>query len=675
MSEPNIAVLERQSVQVKPDATKNPYGDGGFWSFVQARSELLAAWGTRQRELELRLWDRHPQMWIWQGAVAGLTKKLSSAPREIKGKNLVGYFDDVLRYANFGIGWDDFIAKGVRDFLRHDNGWYFEIIAPGNPKRPPTGRVTGIAHLDSIRCYPTGDPEYPTAYYDTNGKIHLLHKTRVVHLVDMPDGDEGRPGYGLCALSRGISIATRELYMNRYIQTKLDDKPEPGYVFWKGVSEQQRINRFEKLRTQQMADDPAWGRVIHFESLDPANPVGAETMTFAQQPDKFDFKTYTELDVNAWALALGVDVQELWQLTGGNIGSGQQSQVLHAKSQGKTFGDLLTKLERALNTYVLPDTLEFEFKRHDPYEAQEESATAKSWAEFIGGVKEESTVDQRRRILANKVNAFKDAVTDEQGEIIRLPDQDVKPNEEQEQTIDDGAPPQDASDADPNAEEQSADDSKAKLLTAQKDLQNAVIASKALQAQYFALNDKAIQSTRLDFEADWSDMTAARLSGDMNSVRGDIVARALLAKYIPRAMRDGLKEGGVDEPDEDDSAEALALVANASAYVTDYNTTLDNGLSDAEAALKPLLWWNKSLLPAYDAGRYSADKNGLYQFVGDDGEKSCATCQRLSGQKHRMREWTRKQLRPGVDTKSYDCGGWQCNHRLVKTTGTTVGRF
>lgn len=643
MTEPTLAVIERQSVQDKPDAKTSPYGEAGFWSWVQTRAELLPAWGTRQRERELRLWDRHPQMWIWQGAIGGLIKKVASAPYEIQGKNLVGYFDSVLRYANFNEGWDGFLAKVIRDFLRQDNGAFIEIIAPGNPSRPPTGRVTGIAHLDSIRCYPTGDPEYPTVYYDRNGKIHLMHHTRVVHLVDMPDGDEGRPGYGMCALSRGISIATQELYINRYIQTKLDDKPEPGYVFWKGLSETQRLQKFNAFKEKQAVDDPTFGRVIHFESLDPANPVGAEMLTFSQAPEQWDYKVYTELHVNAFALALGMDVQELWQLTGGNIGSGQQSQILHAKSQGKTFGDLLTKLERAINTYVLPDTLEFAFKRHDPYEAQERADTAGKWASFTGAVKEESTPEERRRILANMVEAFKDAVTDENGEIVRLPDADVKPTNEQEQVVDDGAPPEQTT----PAPTQTAEDSKAV---------------------------KSIQATRLDFEAAWTDMTDARRKGDMTSRRGDIVARALLAKFIGRSFDDGLSENGVDERDSDDDAEVLALTAQASGYVTDFNSSVE-GLSDAEAALKPTLWWNKSIAPAYDAGRLSADKNGMYEFVGDDGEQTCPTCQRLKGQTHRLKDWTRKRLRPGVDTENYECGGYQCSHKLTRTSGKAHGRF
>jgi len=649
MAEPELAVLERQSAQVLPDARKNPYGDDGFWSYTQSRAELLPLNGTRQRELELRLWDRHPQMWIWQGAVAGQIKKLASAPREIKGKNLVGYFDDVLRYANFGQGWDDFIAKGARDFFRQDGGWYFEIIGPGNLMKPITGRVTGIAHLDSIRCYPTGDPEFPVVYYDRDGKIHLMHNQRVVHIVDMPDGDEGRPGYGLCALSRGIAIATQELYLNRYIQSMLDDRPQPGYVFWRGLSEQQRKTRFEAWRTQQDSDDPIWGRIIHFESLDPANPVGAETLSFSQSPEKFDYKIYTEMHVNAWALALGVDVQELWQLTGGNIGSGQQSEVLHAKSQGKTFGDLLTKLERELNTKVLPDTLEFTFKRHDPYEAQERAQTAQLWSGFTSGVKEESTPEERRRILANMVETFKDAVSDEKGEIIRLPDQDVKPVEEQEQVIDDGAPPSQQSQT---GQEQTVDDSKA---------------------------IKAIQATQLDFEADWDDMVDARRKGEMNSVRGDIVARALLAKYGERAYRDGLKEAGVEdaEMDEDDMAKFLSILAEQNRYITDLNTSLDEagGISDAEAALKATQWFNGSIMPFRDAGRLSADQNGNYEFVGDDGTESCIDCKRLKGQIHRLREWMRRKMNPPYGENLACSGGKHCKHLLVRVNAKAVGNF
>ncbi|MGA0506735.1 hypothetical protein ACO2WS_26100, partial [Escherichia coli] len=66
-----------------------------------------------------------------------------------------------LRQADFGRGWGSLISKVLLDYLRQDGGGFIEVIAPGNPLKAPTAPATGLAYLDSLRCLPTGDPEYP----------------------------------------------------------------------------------------------------------------------------------------------------------------------------------------------------------------------------------------------------------------------------------------------------------------------------------------------------------------------------------------------------------------------------------------------------------------------------------------------------------------------------------
>jgi hypothetical protein len=77
------------------------------------------------------------------------------------------------------------------------------------------------------------------------------------------------------------------------------------------------------------------------------------------------------------------------------------------------------------------------------------------------------------------------------------------------------------------------------------------------------------------------------------------------------------------------------------------------------------MWWNKSVLPMYDAGQLSANENQMMEFTGDDGEESCQQCTLLKGQRHRHKWWARMAFRPGIDTDSFDCGGWKCQHVLV----------
>lgn len=641
--------LERQSVQDLPDAPKEGVVSD-FWGFTTQRGPILPPWGTRESERWLRWYYRHEYNWMGQSAFGGLVKKVASTAWEIKGKRRVTYFQDVLRGAHFGRGWSTFIKMGVLDFLRQDGGWYIELIAPGNPSKAPTGPVTGIAYLDSLRCFPTGDPEYPVIYYSRKGKMHLLHFTRVRQTVDLPDGDESNPGYGTCALRRAISIVVQQVHMNRYIEAKLDDKPQPGYMVASGITKGQREEAFAKFKGEQQLDAlPEWGKTVWFYSPDKSMPIDLKPVSFSEAPQNWSYKEYTELHANAWALALGVDVQELWQLTGGSLGSGQQSQILHAKSQGKTFGDLLASIERTIND-VLPDSLEFQFKHRDAFESQSEATTAQAWAGVATAAGTSMTAEEKRQMLANKVEAIKDAITDENGEIIRLDDSDPEP--EGEQTVDDAAAQNTQETAAAAAPDQTADDQKAA---------------------------KSIQSTRLAFEGDFEDLIEGARSGDVTRRRFGIILRDLLRKYGKKAYADGLTEGGVEdgELDDDDLTGYTALLAEQSQYVTGLTASVyaGGGLSEAEADGKPTLWFNKSISAFYDAGRLSADKNGLYEFTGDDGEESCLTCKKLKGQRHRFRWWAKHKLRPRVDTENYECKGFQCKHRLVKTTLSAAGRI
>ena len=184
----------------------------------------------------------------------------------------------------------------------------------------------------------------------------------------------------------------------------------------------------------------------------------------------------------------------------------------------------------------------------------------------------------------------------------------------------------------------------------------------------------------LNFTADFEDLLAGARDDDFGRRRFGLVLRDLIRKYGREAYLDGMKDGGVDTArvlDGDDQAAYRALLAEQSKFVTGLGKVLyrEDGITNAQADLKADLWFNKSILPFYDEGRVSADANGTYEFTGDDGAESCVTCQRLKGQRHRMKDWARKGLRPRVDTSAFECGGWMCKHLLVKTSEPARGKW
>lgn len=682
----NLAEAQNQSVQVLPEASTTS-ATADFFLLPMHRGPLLDEWGTRNREKQLRRIYRHDYNWMVQGAFAGLLKRVASTPWEIRGpENISGeaskwwserikalgkvadssrpdieYYQELLRQADWGRGWTSFIKKGI-DYLRQDGGWYWEIVAPGAPTGAPTAPPTMIAHLDSLRCFPTGDPEFPAVYTDRKGILHMLPAGRVVHLVDMPDGDESHPGYGLCALSRAASISAREVLMGRYIESHLDDKPAPGIASVSGMTQAHRDKAFAAYRDEQARDEQTpWGKTVWLYGADPSIPLNITTTNFQQPPEKFDYKTYTEINVNALALALNVDVQDLWQLSGGNLGSGAQSEILHAKSKGKALGDLYAQIERAIND-ILPEEYEFTFKARDEQEDMHEAQVATQWTSAVATARNDLQDNEARQILANNVPGFHDAITDKNGELIRVDDADVGPQEEmpeamiaQQQLLQQGA-----QDTDEDDDEDKALDTGVGR-RADTDLDE---------------RTKAFQATRSTFVTNFADLLRAATTGDSpNRRRFGIQARGLLRRHGLEAFRDGLEEGGVKDRElsDDDFAMFGAWLAEHSAFVSTISQRIFKSDEVVNPDISAEMWANKSLQQAFDWGRLSADANGMYEFVGPVVKKSCRHCRVLKGQRHRLKDF----IRTGWYAKSdkLDCGGFGCVDKLVKTDGTTHGRF
>lgn len=196
---------------------------------------------------------------------------------------------------------------------------------------------------------------------------------------------------------------------------------------------------------------------------------------------------------------------------------------------------------------------------------------------------------------------------------------------------------------------------------------------------YTEASMKAIQATRLLFEGDYDDLLSAYRAGDINRRTWATRMRTLLQRYGRLAFRDGLIDGGYNiSPTsplgDDDAATVNQLLAEQSQYVTSLGAVLKEGeISDTQARMKPAMWWNKSVKPFYDAGRLSADKNGLYLWLLNPLKQNCPTCIAAAGQVHRLRDWYRKNLIPQSDDLL--CRGFNCGCQLQRTSGRTIGRL
>lgn len=616
--------------------------------FTSVRGPLLPAWGSRDRERQLRIYWHHDYNTLFRGAVAALIKRVQSTPYEVKAPKRYGdYWQRMLMAADFG-DWDRFVSKVLIDYSRHDQGSMVELIAPGNPNEAPTGPVTGLAVLDSVRCWPTGNPTWPMLYYDLNGKLHQIHRARILQFIDTPDSSEDTPGYGDCALSRAIAPVNRQILMGRYIEQSLDDKAPPGVMVFGNIAEEQVAIAIEQMNTAKNTDVPGeWGRVIRLHSLHAEEKPTVDVITYTKPPESFNFEQYTNLDAREIALSLGIDVQDIWgELSGSGLGTGRQSEILAQKSRGKGLGRILKSLERMINR-ALPEDVEFTWKYEDPQEDLEQASILQTTASSVQILSTVLDPQEARTLLANTVPAIHDVLVDETGNVRRLGDSDPE--------------------------------------STQPEISEDVLAStpppmpQVAPFSQFQKGAKDFSSTSADFIQSFSGSAIGAQGMSPAVLRALLRDKLWTAGYA--AYEDGLREGGMDPADAD--AEELArrrnVVAEWNAAQTTYidnfaNEVAREGLTPDQIAQRAVLWVSKSLRAIYYVGLIDTKTDLVYPWLLGPAEKHCPTCLANAGQQHTMKEWAAAGMLPG--SSSLACGGWECQCKFGQgMRGRSVGRL
>jgi len=623
------------------------------------RGPILPPRGTKERDWQLRIWDQADFNSMWQGARSGLVKKIAHIPFEINGPpEKVQYYQDLLGYAHFSQGYEYLLEMWGRDYLTQSYGGIFEIAGPGDPSSPLIEAPTGINHLDAGRCYVTGNTTYPILYYSLwDGRLHRMHASRVYQIVDDPIPDERYFGLGTSALERAIAVNQREVRMNQYVDARLDDMPQPGLLAISGASRSQWDGWVAQYLRDTSSDGLGpFGRTIVVTSVDPNAGVKAESIPFAQTPEKFDMVAYKSLDVDEICLAIGIDRQEIWELAGRGLGSGSQSQVMAEKAKGKTTGTMISAIERFMNWAILPDDCEFEIKAKDESEQSSTAALNLQYAQTAAALTTAGFSKQEvAKVLVEGSQTYKDAFTDDKGNLIVT---------SEAPGIDPSVPLLAPAPAAPQPTGQ---------VTGQSDTPLAAPAQQGSPAPRMA--GKAFSITRIDFESNFSRILARAVKGGARPNQIENLMLGLLQSSGQKAFTDGLREGGVnDAPDDSDLQEIQNIISDSIDYLDPLlQDAFDGKISPEQVQLRAFMWSNKTLTQFLNAGRVSADKNAMYQWLLGPTEEHCPDCLRLNLQVHRLKEWYSRDWLPQSDRLS--CHGYQCKCRLIRTSEPAGGRF
>lgn len=193
------------------------------------------------------------------------------------------------------------------------------------------------------------------------------------------------------------------------------------------------------------------------------------------------------------------------------------------------------------------------------------------------------------------------------------------------------------------------------------------------------VDQKAIQATRLDFEMAFEDVLTEARAGNLTKRKFKTAIRSIIKRYGRKAYDDGLTDGGVDpaEITSEDLETVNDLIQRQSVYVTAFADVLyGDGISDAVATQKPIMWFNRSIMPFYQNGVVSARANMMVEWVLGTTEEHCDSCLALDGQRHRMKTFQRAGFLPQSNGhKELICKGYHCDCKLLPTTGKARGKL
>ena len=343
-------------------------GMGGFSELVLRFASVaddIPMWGVAPAARDIALRNFWPTEPILSGAMFSTVASYAAFGWTLDGPDrMVNIVSKSLHSAEYGAGWEAFIIKVLIDMFTQDNGSFIEILrTEDNPYAP----VVTLNHLDSGKCIRTGRPLEPVLYVDREGLHHLLKWYQVFDITDMPSPVESMRGMQYSACSRILRAAQIMRDIGIYKREKLSGRFHRSMYFVSGV---QRRVIDEQLRTDQMSADGAgllrFMTPVIVAGLDPSASVKVEKIDFASLPDGFDEETTLKWYITQLALAFGQDYQTFAPLPGGNLGSSQQSEVLHLKARGKGPRLFMKLLEHKFNYHgIMPRSVKFEFGDQD----------------------------------------------------------------------------------------------------------------------------------------------------------------------------------------------------------------------------------------------------------------------------------------------------------------------
>jgi hypothetical protein len=262
------------------------------------------------------------------------------------------------------------LARHLRDYLTTDNGAFIEIVRQSSAAG---SKVIGLRHLDSMRCFRTGDPERPVVYMDRQSGYHLMRADDVISMSDMTSPKLEMRGYGISAARRAFETILKMVAIETYVREKVSGSRNLAIHIVNGITADQLGGA---LASSGEANKGKGFVVYKGSTIIPmlkSEPPSVVTIPLAEIPDGFSAAEERKDAYLRYANALGVPVQDIQPLSGQGLGTGTQSTVLAESADGRGLAAWRKAFEHEITHRVFPTATTFSFARADTKDKQEKA--------------------------------------------------------------------------------------------------------------------------------------------------------------------------------------------------------------------------------------------------------------------------------------------------------------
>ena len=275
---------------------------------------------------------------LWAQTVATAVTKAAAWGWEVSGEVALRRkrLQELLMYATVGVwvGWVPFLSAHLRSFLLTGRA----IVEIERERMGYGSRITGLHHLNPLRCRFTDDPSKPIEYLDKLGRVHTLRWWQVMMFGDQVDPTEGDMAQVNAAAERAYvnGITTMEA-VHVYLYEKITGSKATSIEFIQGLTQQTLKDALASNDAEQERRGALMYKGVIAVPIPGDTPVQRVSIPLSELPDGFQFQEVRDNSLVGYAAALQMDVNDIDPRIAQRmaLGSGAQSVVLNEKARGK----------------------------------------------------------------------------------------------------------------------------------------------------------------------------------------------------------------------------------------------------------------------------------------------------------------------------------------------------